>query len=350
MNHRILSVFFFLLSLLIPTQVQAQQAPTNPSIDAVHGHRRTVPDYAQMRAFDGISWAAPSSGSPAGTVLLAYPHKLGPRLIEWDLARAAILRSIPLGVASPRDVRMAVQGSDLVVVTSLRRQSVQWLSVSSSLKVEHRATLGNGLGAVVAANRQASFVAWLSPDGKSIEVARLDAGKNKVTARRSVPLPETFSRVEGEEACGILLGADRLILAVNGHNVSSLLSLSLDLQDLVRADRPGSTGTLFEQPGGPALAIPQGPTVALVPLDTRLQPRGAPTQQKVFREGRLRALFDPQRGLALSDGQVIALDGQERRAMVPPVPDLYRIFWSHGRLVMLGSDAKGSGAYVLWAD
>jgi hypothetical protein len=339
-----------LLCLLVPTQIWAQQAPGNPAASAVQGHRSTIPDHAAMRAFDGIPWEAPSSKFPAGTLMIAHSHRQGPRLIEWDLSRAAVVRSVPLGVASPRDVRTEAQGSGLVVVASLRSQPVQWFSVSSSLQVEHQATLGSGLGAVVAANRQASFVAWLSTSGKSIEVARLNAGQNKVSARRSVPLPEPLSRVEGEEACGILLHGERLLLAVNGYKISSLLSLSLDLQDLARTDRPGPSGTLFAQPGGPALAIPQGATLALIPLDTMLQPRGAPTQQKVLREGPMRAVFDPKLGLALSDGQVIAPDGQERRAMIPPIPDIYRIFWSHGRVVMLGSDANGSGAYVLWAD
>jgi hypothetical protein len=237
----------------------------------------------------------------------------------------------------------------MAVALSQPGQGVQWVSVSPGFRVEHRVELGPGHGAVLAATEALSFVAWLAPGGRALIVARLEGVQGKIAARRLIPLPEKLTRSAGAPACELLLGKDRLFLAVDGPATARLLSLSLDLKTLVHGDSPGPRGVLFEEQG-PTLAIPRASAVELFSLDAGLALPGQPRSLPWRSETSLGVAFDTRKGLALSSGQVFEASGLERRALLPPFADIRRVFWAHGWLVLLATDDKGNGAHLLWAD
>lgn len=338
------------LWLSIPATVTAQPAPSSPVV-ARHGQRAGLPNFAGAHPLGGIAWEPPSSKFAQGTLLLAYTQKnLGAAIVEWDIDKAAVVRRVSPGKSGLSDVRIARLGAGVFAVTSQEKQPVRWAALSSTLKVERQGSLGMGVGAVVAATEANTFVAWLLPGGTTLAVVRLDPKNGKVTARREIAFSEKVTRGSGEASCDLLLSENRLYLTLETPSRARLVSLSLDLQDMVQADSPGLRGVLFQEQG-PMLAIPRPSRVDVFPLNARLVlPQDARQLKWLSSSTRLQATFDATRGLALSDGQVFAPGGQERRALVPPFADIHQAFWGHGRLFLMATDDKADGGYLLWAE
>lgn len=337
-------------SLVSPRTLLAQP-PAAVSSTKMQG----IPRFLNQYPLDGIAWNPPSTAHPQGTLLLAYAQKLSSVLIEWDIKNPENSRRIFLESGGPAYVRIARRGASVIAVVSNRIKRITWEFFSPDLKRKRKGDMGPGKVATVVSSSSETFLAWLSLDEKNLILARLDPESGKVTARRELPLGEEVKRSTGEYACNLLLSGDRLFLAVKTTSRSRLMSLSLDLQDVVERDLqnpaaldgPGPEGLLFEAPG-PMLAIHRGSHIEWYPLNAQLAlpPHGRQLEWAPLRW--FQATFDAARGLALSDGSVFPPGAEEPRAQEPHLPMVYRIFWGHGKLFWLTLNEKGYGAYLSW--
>lgn len=338
------------LSWITPAVVFAQPVPNSPAAIARHGERAVLPSFAPGRSLDGFAWAPPSTQFPQGTLLLAYSYKnQGATITEWNAEKATVIQKRPLKQAGVSDVRIARRDTRVVVVTSQEKTPVRWYSLTKDLRVERQGNLDAGMGAVIASSDSDTFLAWLHPDKDRLLVVRLDPVQGKILARREISLDKKVSRLVGEPACKILLSGERLYLLHETSPSSRLISLSLDLKDMVTLDTQKPHGTLLQEQGA-ILAIPGPSEIEFfslsAPLTLSTKPRIFPW---LFNSIQPQFAFDQAKGLALSDGQVFDSNAQVRRALVPPFADVHHMFWAHGALFLMATDSKVNDAYLLWA-
>jgi hypothetical protein len=318
------------------------ELPDDPGPPLHDTHRTTLAASLPMKMFGGIPWAPPGPPHPRGTILLAYSdRRSGPRVVEWDLARDAAVRSLSLGLSTDSvDVSIARAGESCVVVSSAPGGAVFVSIVSPGLDMRPAIEIGRGSGAVVAASGSRVAVAWLDAPGTAISLATMDPREGTVLARGSLPVGKP------SEAASFPVGQ---LLLVHGevwlrdYPGWGLTAFSSEL--VLRRRQTPFEGELFLREGTAWSLRRRGTVVALFEVGSDLveQARGEVPWPGAYPF--LSAAHDPRSGLGFSGGYVMEPSGKVVNfaafSMVPSV------FWAHGYLVGLAPGEDEGYAQVV---
>jgi hypothetical protein len=307
-------------------------------------HRTTLAASMPVKMFGGIPWAPPGPQHPRGTILLAYSDRAsGPRVVEWDLARDAAVRSLSLGLStSSVDVSIARAGESCVVVSSAPGGAVFVSLVSPALEMRPAIEIGRGSGAVVAASGSRVAVAWLDAAGKAISLATMDAREGAVRARGSLPVGKPCEAASFPVGQLLLVQGEVWLRDYPGWGLSAF---SPDL--VPRRRQEPFEGELFLREGVAWSIHRRGTVVALFEVGSDLaeQARGEVPWGGAYPF--ISAAHDPRAGLGFSGGYVMEPSGKMVNfaafSMIPYV------FWAHGHLVGLAPGEDEGYTQVAWA-
>jgi hypothetical protein len=117
---------------------------------------------------DVLPGQPPSLEHPGGTVLVACADVDGgsPRIEEWDMATAGVVRIVGLPLAhSPVTLNMVRAGGNIHVVSEDDQSNIRYVTLTKQLRVEASFNLERGTAPVIATDGNTVAVLWCETSG-----------------------------------------------------------------------------------------------------------------------------------------------------------------------------------------